>query len=139
MSEFVEETTQDLIGSGLNWATFCAVYTGLQPAIHIHEAGTHKIHGTLKEIEFPRAVSLSYSGAHGIEHQWNPSGDWEYGGPLMDRFEVEILRAGKSVHAKLYGKTGAAAQGETALVAMCRAIVTSVYGDTMRIPMELLP
>lgn len=139
MRELVELTTADLKGVELNWATFCAVYKGmgLEPTINVIEACTHEMRGLLKPIEFPRSVSLSYLGAYGAEYHWNPSGDWECAGPLIDQLEVEILRSGSCVHAKLYGKTDSAGTGDTTLVAVCRAIVASVFGEKVCVPKEL--
>ncbi|MBD1602513.1 phage protein NinX family protein [Pseudomonas typographi] len=139
MSDFVEVKTSEMDGVVLNWATFCAVYTGMQPTINVIESRTMALFKGARPITFPRAVSISYSGAYGIEHHWYPSSDWEYGGPLLDRFEIEILRAGPVVHAKRYGMTDAEGSGETTLIAACRAIVASVLGDTVSVPRELLP
>ncbi|MBI6554486.1 DUF2591 family protein [Pseudomonas veronii] len=139
MSEFVEVKTQDLSGAALNWATFCAVYPGMRPTIKVTESETRLLFkGAAKPVTLPRTVRLTYSGAYGFEFDWYPSSDWDCGGALLDKFEIEILRAGSVVHAKRYGMTNAAGDGETILIAACRAIVTSVLGETVSVPKELL-
>ena len=138
MTEFVEVKTQDLSGAALNWATFCAVYPGIQPTINVIESTTKVLFEGAKPVTLPRAVSLSYSGAYGVEYSWYPSSDWDCGGALLDKFEIEILRAGSVVHAKRYGMTNAAGDGETILIAACRAIVASVLGEIASVPKELL-
>lgn len=139
MSEFVELKTSEMLGAALNWATFCAMYPGMQPTIRITESETRKLFkGAAKAVTLPRTVRLSYFGAYGFEFDWYPSSDWDCGGALLDKFEIEILRAGSVVHAKRYGMTNAAGDGETILIAACRAIVASVLGDTVSVPKELL-
>ncbi|VVN88180.1 hypothetical protein PS718_01665 [Pseudomonas fluorescens] len=140
MTEFVEVKTQDLTGAALNWSTFCAVYQGMQPTIRVTESETRLLFkGAAKPVTFPRTVRLTYFGAYGFEFDWYPSSDWERGGALLDKFEIEILRAGSVVHAKRYGMTNAAGDGETILIAACRAIVASILGDTVSVPKELMP
>jgi hypothetical protein len=138
MSEFVEVKTAEMVDVVLNWATFCAVYPGMQPTIKIIQSETKQLFKGGRPITFPRSVRLSYVGAYSFEHHWYPSSDWEYGGPLLDRFEIEILRAGSVVHAKRSGMTNAAGYGETTLISACRAIVASVLGDTVSVPKELV-
>lgn len=137
----VEVQCGDLLGPALDWATFCAVYTGMQPTIHVIESQTKEVRGLIKPITFPRAVSLTYSGAYGVEHHWNPSGDWEYGGPLIERFQINLEWDGVDGKA-LWGK--AAHQdivqfqmGETPLIAACRAIVAAHLGEVVSVPAEL--
>ncbi|KPB95730.1 Uncharacterized protein AC503_3054 [Pseudomonas syringae pv. maculicola] len=131
--------TADLVGAALDWSTFCAVYPGMQPTIRVAESEERLMFkGAAKPAILPRTVSLTYSGAYGLELYWYPSSDWECGGPLLDRFEVEIIRACGVVHAKRCGMTNAAGYGETALIAACRAIVASVLGETVSVPKELL-
>ena len=138
MTDFVGVKTSEMTGVVLNWATFCAVYPGMQATINVIESTTRALFEGTKPITFPRAVSLSYLGAYGFEHHWYPSSDWERGGPLLDRFAIEILRSGSVVHAKRSGLPNAAGCGETTLIAACRAIVASVLGDTVSVPKELL-
>ena len=63
-----------------------------------------------------------------------PSTEWRIGGALRDKYRVEVLECGAEVHAKLAGHTNSAGCGDTALIAICRAIVTSKLGDIVKVP-----
>jgi len=149
MSEFVEVKTEEMVGVVLNWATFCAVYPGMQPTIRVTESETRLMFkGAAKPVTFPRMVRLTYSGAYGFEFDWYPSSDWECGGRLLDEhcksFGLAQDGTGKNWRAFAY-KGGAAevqfqrlAAGPSILIAACRAIVTLHMGDTVSVPKELL-
>ena len=146
MSEFVELKTSEMLGVVLNWATFCAIYTGMQPTINVVESTSRSIFPGGKPVTFPRVVSLSYSGAYGFEHHWYPSNDWEYGGPLLTRFNIDITVERKDLYyASVCDDSGMpvmpgdvnGAFGPTHLIAACRAIVASVLGETVSVPKEL--
>ena len=142
MTEFVEVKTQDLSGAALNWSTFCAVYPGIQPTINVIERATKVLFEGAKPVTFPRAVSLSYSGAYGVECNWNPSGDWDCGGPLIEKYKLDIgapleNKSGPWHAATEWGHPNGY-KGDTPLVAACRAIVASVFGETVSVPKELL-
>lgn len=145
MSEFVEVKTQDLTGAALDWATFCAQYKGIQPTINVIESTTKTMFEGAKPITFPRAVSLSYSGAYGVEIHWAPSADWSQGGPLIEKYAVTLtpfaISFGGSPSYWLvqpWDQHCLPVDGPTPLIAACRAIVASLLGDTVSVPKELL-
>lgn len=70
---------------------------------------------------------------------FKPSTDWRKGGPLIDEYNIEIMRAGHDVWAKVAGLRDAACDGRTALEATCRAVVKHMLGDTVDIPEALCP
>jgi len=102
--------------------------------------------GTLT-VELPFNPWVASFGPHGFR----PDLNWSQGGPLLDRFEVCIGRGESSEYevirepfdgdsprpgrridrryaiARLFGREDKH-QGDTALIAGCRAIVASVYG-----------
>lgn len=139
----IEVKTSELVGPALDWAVFCAVYKGMQPEIHVIESVTVDRKPFIKPLEFPRAVSLSYSGAYGIECRWSPSGDWEHGGPLIDKYLIDLTVEHPSmICAALCDENGRyiddkVSFGSTHLIAACRAIVAARLGDTVQIPDEL--
>ena len=141
MSEFVEVSVSELTGAALNWATFCAVYTGLQPNIRVTESETRLLFkGAAKPVTFPRTVRLTYFGAYGFEHSWFPSSDWVCGGPLIEKHRVGIYcdyTEQETITANVTG-SGATSTGPTYLIAACRAIVSSVLGETVSVPKELV-
>lgn len=150
MSEFVEVKTAELVGAALDWATFCAIFKGLQPKIKITESITRQLPGfpNGRPVTIPRSVSLSYQGAYGVEYFWLPSGDWECTGPLIARFLIEFTVEHKTlifaclsdengmpiISGEVYGSFG-----PTHLVAACRAIVLTKIGPVASVPRELIP
>ena len=86
------------------------------------------------------------SGPHDIgmsgKYGYSPSTDWSQAGPLIERCRVQ-LEPGSSWIAKTDCGGGfsrfAEVLGHTALIAACRAIVASVFGDEVEIPQELAP
>lgn len=125
MTDLIEVKTADLVGEALGWAVGKA--EGLNLELVQPQYGN------------PWRVFARYQG-QAIEHtkRYNPWENWALGGPLIDRLQVEILRSGPVVHAKLYGLTNAAGAGDSALIAACRAIVAAKLGDTVQVPKELI-
>lgn len=55
-----------------------------------------------------------------------PSTDWAQGGPLIEKYEISV----DATFAMWAADTGpVSGEGDTPLVAICRAVVRSVYGD----------
>lgn len=143
----VEVRCGDLIGQALNWAVFCAIYKGMQPTINVVEASTRRIPGAAKAMQFPRSVSLSYTGAYDIECRWNPQGDWDECGPLIERFNIDFTVERKDlIYASACDDSGMpvmpsevhGAFGPTHLIAACRAIVAARLGEVVSVPAELI-
>lgn len=76
-----------------------------------------------------------------------PSTSWSQGGPLVDKFNVDFSTQGVDEDgSQLIDATVQdfesmqcwAAEGDTRLQAMCRAIVLSKLGDEVDVPAELL-
>ena len=131
-----------LSGQALNWSVFCAIYKGMQPTINVAEAGSHAMPGAMKPLQFPRHVSLSYTGAYGIECRWNPQGDWDEGGPLIEAHQVSLHcpQTTDDVWAAwiITNKGEVVQAGDTALIAACRAIVSAHLGEVVSVPAELV-
>jgi hypothetical protein len=62
---------------------------------------------------------------------YSPSTDWAQGGPLIDKYEIDIEKMYTDWLACLLNKTGATivAEGDTPLQAICRAVVRAAFGD----------
>lgn len=93
---------------------------------------------------------------------WKPSTDWSQGGPLIDKYDVELIRFGEQAwyerdpqwnqkpcvgavirHAPYDTVSGdihieECMTGETRLIAACRAIVRAKLGETAQVPAELV-
>lgn len=139
----IEVKTAELSGSALDWATFCAVFSGMQPTIHKIESVTIERKPFIKPLTFPSAVYLTYSGAYGAECNWHPSSAWEDGGPLIERYKLDISAPQESKDGPWVANTEwghpMGSKGETPLIAACRAICAAKLGDTVQVPAELLP
>lgn len=68
-----------------------------------------------------------------LARTFQPSSEWHDGGPLIEKYEVDVLYVGvENIGwvAIILLDTGAVEQaGPTPLIAACRAIVASVYGE----------
>lgn len=74
---------------------------------------------------------------------WNPSADWSQGGPLIEKHALEIIEAGNGwagVKTWCYGEPIEwFPEGESHLIAACRAIVAAKLGKSVQVPEELIP
>ncbi len=77
---------------------------------------------------------------------WNPSSNWEQGGPIIEREEISISREFASnriewaawTPAPIRDDAEAFGYGPTPLIAAMRCYVASKLGDKVEIPEELL-
>ncbi|MBV4490913.1 DUF2591 domain-containing protein [Pseudomonas oryzicola] len=131
MTDLIEVRVSNLVGEALGWAVGKAEGLDLQLA----PPGYNGV---------PWRVFARYQG-QAIEHtkRFNPWEDWALGGPLIDKYKLDL-------GAPLENKSGPwnantewghplGQKGETALVAVCRAIVAHMLGDTVQVPKELMP
>lgn len=118
----VEVKVSELSGAALDWAVA-------------------KIEGyDLMKHPFRRAF------IEGVGHvDYRPSTDWSQGGPLIERYSLEIVFDGsrnygwRCVKDWCYGEVNDTYPlGETHLIAACRAIVASKFGDAVSVPAELV-
>ena len=137
MSEFVEIKTADLTGAALDWAV-----------AQIDEVKTIMLSPKGAEPKKPFALfgSLALPIGDG-EQGYAPSTCWHCGGPLIDKFNIDITVERKGLfYASVCDESGMpvmpgdvnGAFGPTHLIAACRAIVASVLGKTVSVPKELL-
>ena len=71
---------------------------------------------------------------------WNPSGDWAQGGPIIEREMIDLSYYGDipgwaAYIGRLVKKPG---QGPTPLIAAMRCYVASQLGDEVDVPEELV-
>ncbi|SIR65520.1 Protein of unknown function [Aeromonas sp. RU39B] len=108
MSDFVEVKTADLTGPALDWAVAQVEGVACTP--------------------------------HTIKRFYRPSTDWSQGGPLRDKYDVGIepsVPDGRP-YAYVPGRDLDGSRGETALIAICRAIVAAKLGDVVQVPTALI-
>lgn len=131
--------TAELSGAALDWAV--AKVEGCDPVIAMECCGS----GVQSGYESPpeccgHPETALYLGRQG---KWSPSTDWAQGGPLIARYNIDLNHMGTkgdSIEACLNDfdlMRGWVIEGETHLVAACRAIVAAKLGDTVSVPAEL--
>lgn len=124
MSEFVEVKTSELVGTALNWAVALA------------DRGADRM---------PSAAQFKVWG------DYRPSINWSEGGPLIDRYQVALVpeandgdigtESSSRWIAEIYydgGEHYATDACDSALIALCRAIVAAKLGDVVQVPVVLL-
>lgn len=115
MSEMIEVKTSDLTGAALDWAV--AEADGLRPYPY---KGAFWVLDGVTNTPLPRF-----------------STDWAQGGPLRDQYRIDIIEtSGLAVIAKSHKIRPVV--GDSALQAVCRAIVQMKMGDSVSVPVELV-
>ena len=70
-----------------------------------------------------------------VGYSWRPSNNWEIGGPLIEKYRIELYRAILDTNPKAWGAIintddyEYEGYGGTPLIAACRCIIASVYGE----------
>lgn len=121
--KMVEVKTADLIGKALDYAV--AVAEG-------HPLCEECMHGT---------DALIIGTGRGDLKGFSPSTDWNQGGPLIEKYLCQVKIQPPYWQAcarKEFGITWIYGDGDTALIAACRAIVAAKLGDTISVPEEAL-
>lgn len=126
MTEFVELKTAELEGPALDWCVAQA-------------SGAERIGVTER-----KTVCCIYAmscGSGCFTDCYQPSTDWSQGGLLIEKCRLELIRSENGYSAVrdwIYGEVYQWwPEGETHLIAACRAIVASVLGETVLVPKEL--
>ncbi len=119
MNQMTEVMTATLIGRALDWAVG-EVHAPDEPRLYCDKSGNWRF------------------GA--FDHMWNPSSDWDQGGPLLTKYLRNLVYYGeKDWFADVGLSTGTSASSPSILIAVCRAIVRGKRGDTIKVPTRLLP
>lgn len=123
--EMIEVKTSELIGGSLNWAV--AQAEEMNP--FILSGGMYC--GTVVAV--------------GNDKTWSPSINWRQGGPLIDKHAISLVAYSTNLNgsprywvAEPWSYCPIRIDGDTALIAACRAIVAAKLGDTVSVPKELM-
>lgn len=168
MIELVEVKTAELSGAVLDWAVMVADGFRLVRVGYLGMHGEGWCDETPEQIGMPEWFAAKTNGSVGaywvkdegeqVFHAlWpnytdplmhkprSPSSKWAHGGPLIDLYDPDERRLpDRSRIAEVWldlpnGDANAGVGiGPTRLIAVCRAIVASVMGDTVSVPRELL-
>lgn len=133
MTDLIEVNTADLTGAALDWVV--AQVEAVPVAIAAPHYGTDW-----------RVYKPDFGG------KYSPSTDWAVGGPLIARFQVALIpeahdgmkgtEMSERWYADVYydgGEQYTTEHCDTVLIAACRAIVATKFGDSVQVPKELLP
>ena len=130
MTDLIEVKTADLAGEALHWAV--AIAENLEPFVQPPEYGN------------PHRVFLPKK--YYIGERYTPSTDWSQGGPLIEKYNVQLSFNGHrsggfcayvcNDNGVEYRPSGG---GRTHLVAACRAVVASKFPNVVKVPKELMP
>ena len=138
MNQMIELQTAVLHGPALNWAVAKAIGAG---EIKVVEWGDGK------------TVSCIYQRPDGgcWANHYSPSTEWDQGGLLLDEHHVQTSYNGNGFSQSPTGEYWCAyvcedngrevrpsGGGPTALIAICRAVVASVFPNTVQVPAELV-
>ena len=145
MSQFVEVKTAELAGPALDWAVAkaCRYECGRLPRIG-NTLGCNLPDGLQYVIGRLCCASI----AEELNARFfRPSTDWAQGGPLIDKHSIDFNTQGVDVDGSQLIEATAqdfecmecwSAEGETRLIAACRAIVSAKFGDAVKVPVELV-
>jgi len=134
MSEFVEVKTSDLVGAALNWAVAKAEGWQVEVTPIGYKSGPSTGHRR-------KATGYRLWMASDVQpNECSPSTDWSQGGPLIDKFILELKFYQHELPETSWrgNAENSWSEGPTPLIAACRAIVASVFGETVSVPKELL-
>jgi len=117
--EMIKVKTCDLSGAALDWAV----------------ANSGVISEKLNGLSFNNKKQPTVGWALALPYQ--PSSNWAQCGPLIENLKIGIESSGNEVYAYLKEFSLDGYFGETATVAICRAIVGAKLGEEVEIPKEL--
>lgn len=133
MTDLIEVKTADLTGAALDWVV--AQVEAVPVAIAAPHYGTDW-----------RVYKPDFGG------KYSPSTDWAIGGPLIAKFQVALIpeahggmegtEMSEHWYADVYydgGEQYTTEHCDTVLIAACRAIVATKFGDSVQVPKELMP
>lgn len=135
MTDFVDVKTSEMTGAALDWAV----------------AQAEKVDGLVIrkgrpafERDFDPDCWADEADIEAFKcwRFYTPSTDWGQGGPLIEKYKLDIGAPMENQNGPWSAATEWAHplgyKGDTPLIAACRAIVASVLGDTVSVPKELL-
>ena len=147
MNELVEVNTSELTGPALDWAV--GKCSGM-PFFTMGEDWPGNYNVTVMAGENPililDLVNMMWREHQGITVPWSPSTDWAQGGPLCDKYRVSLEQSafGCGVRAQCWADGSGnqvigfpSSVGDTALVAISRAIVAAELGEVIKAPKVL--
>lgn len=125
MSDFTDVATRELTGKALDWAVAAALN------------GTSLLATVFPTVKLGESFTIAVT-----DGRIKPTTDWGQTGPILDKFTWALPY--RSINRYYLGKFEARTpgdllhNGDTPLVAACRAIVATELGETVMVPAELV-
>lgn len=140
MSELIEVKTSELTGHALDWAVAKAI--GFECGRLQGKNGTFGCNAP-RGVQYVIGILRVSSLAEELNARfWRPTTDWAQCGPLIEKHNLALPY--KSISRFHMGKFESCTparlpfNGETPLIAACRAIVAAELGDSVMVPTELV-
>lgn len=130
--------TADLTGAALDWAV--AKAEGLLDSKEVVIYSYRSYDEFSSPLGFNPPVDVYYS------NDYRPSTSWKHGGPLIDKYDINLWREGDAFFARLASarlhplsgvRSYSLQEGPTKLIAAMRCLVTSQLGCEVDVPAEL--
>jgi hypothetical protein len=129
----VEVNCSDLVGPALDWAV--AQVEGVFVHIGDPELGDELRIFYVSGVHMPCVV------------KYRPSTEWRFGGPLIDKYGLSLIAPEEGIRDSHWCVVKEWCHGDvestypespTALIAVCRAIVSARLGEVVSVPAELM-
>lgn len=126
--------TSELEGAALDYAV--AVALEMKVIVHAPNSFRYDVADGIHCSTY--GCTIGPASMTGDDEEYSPSTDWSQGGPLIEQYK--IITDPPNDNCPSWGAWLGidAGDGPTALVAICRAIVSAKLGDTVDIPDELV-
>ena len=118
-------------GAVLDWMVAKCAYTGADSErVFLYHTGFDFAKHTVR-------VANQDTCTRDRSFEWEPSIDWEQGGPIIEQEKINIFNSGSLWFADMKDERDCDEQGVTPLIAAMRRYVASKLGDTVEVPGEL--
>ena len=142
--EMIEVKTAELAGPALDWAV--AEAEGIQRFVMGNDwPGNSAVDDAADRdrVVICNLIGRLVVARGGWSDEWKPSASWTQGGPLIEKYLIAFCVEHEDVILAVlcddYGMyVSGWRQGETHLIAACRAVVASKLGDTVQVPAALI-
>lgn len=132
MSELIEVKTSELTGYALDWAVAKAI--GYECGRIQGKSGTFGCNAT-RGVQYVIGILRGASLVEELNARfWRPTTDWAQGGLLLDKYCTALNQSDHGWWSHAGDRLG---EGETAMIAICRATVAAKLGDVVQVPEEL--
>lgn len=109
----------------------------LDYAVAIADGGERKPYQFADNADAPFWDAWVFPGGRAYS-SFTPSKEWDHCGALVAKYRVSIIYSDEVCDPCAWTDSSAAWHGDTPLIAACRAIVASKFGDTVSVPPELV-